>query len=225
VTPLDGYLKPAVTVDLVIFTVQGPELQVLLIKRRDAPFEGAWALPGGFVRINESLDEAAKRLLREKVGVADVYLEQLYTFGHPGRDPRGRVITVAYFALVDAGKLRLAPERGVEDIQWHSMFALPGNLAFDHKTILEYALTRLQYKLEYTTVGFQLLPKEFTLTDLQQIYQAVLRRQLDKRNFRKSVMGLRLIEPLQKRRRDGAHRPARLYRFKSKAFILPRDVV
>jgi 8-oxo-dGTP diphosphatase len=214
-----------VTVDLVIFTVAGPDLRVLLVKRKDAPFEGSWALPGGFIRIDEGLEDAAKRLLREKAGVADVYLEQLYTFGSPGRDPRGRVITVAYFALIDAGKLRLAPQRGVEDIQWHSMFALPGRLAFDHAEILEYALTRLRYKLEYTTVGFQLLPKEFTLTDLQRIYEAVLHRTLDKRNFRKKITALELIEPLRKQRRDGAHRPAQLYRFKSKAFILPREVV
>lgn len=214
-----------VTVDIVILTVKENDLRMLLVKRKYDPFKGCWAIPGGFVQRGESLEKAALRELNEETGVSDVYLEQLYTFGAPERDPRGRVITAAYFSLVDSTKLKLKATTDVSEVKWFSMYALPEKLAFDHKQILEYALQRLRYKLEYTTVGFQLLPKKFTLTELQRLYEIILSKKLDKRNFRKKINSLNLLKPLNETKMEGVHRPARLYSFKSKAFILPREVV
>src|SRR5690242_10353409 len=144
--------RPAVTVDVVIFSVRAQALKVLLVRRTESPFRGRWSLPGGFGRPNESLDDAARRQLQEETDVHDVYLEQLYTFGVPRRDPRGRVISVAYFALVAADVKAQATEPGVE-VSWHPVNE-PPELAFDHNEIVRYALQRLRYKLEYTSVGF-----------------------------------------------------------------------
>jgi 8-oxo-dGTP diphosphatase len=155
-----------VTVDIVIFTIQSEELKVLLVKRGIPPFKGQLALPGGFVHEDESLDEAAMRELREETGVSDVYLEQLYSFGEPGRDPRERIITVAYYALISADRSQLAAGTDTTEAAWWPVSKLPA-LAFDHRKILDYALERLRNKLEYTTVGFQLLPAKFSLTELQ----------------------------------------------------------
>ncbi len=183
------------------------KMQYLVI----APYKGRWAIPGGFVGIDEDLDAAAMRELREETGVRDVYLEQLYTFGNPKRDPRGRVITVAYFALVNSSGIRLNASTDAEEARWHSVYKLP-SLAFDHSEILDYALKRLRYKLEYTTVAFQLLPEKFTLTELQQAYEKIFNRALDKRNFRKKIMSLKLIEEAG-RLTGVSHRPAKLYSF------------
>jgi 8-oxo-dGTP diphosphatase len=205
------------TVDIVIFTVREKRLQVLLIKRGVPPFQGVWAVPGGFVLQLESLEEAALRELREETGVDDVYLEQLYSFGDVGRDPRGRVVTVAYFALISAD--RSPPKAGTDaaEAKWFDMDSLP-ELAFDHARVLEYALERLRNKLEWTTVGFQLLPEKFTLTELQQVYEAILGKALDKRNFRRKLGLLKILQPLHEHQRDGVHRPARLYRFSAPRF-------
>ncbi|OQA20146.1 MAG: Bifunctional NMN adenylyltransferase/Nudix hydrolase [bacterium ADurb.Bin363] len=178
------YDGPSVTVDIVIFTILDEDLKVLLIKRKSPPFKDFWAIPGGFVKIQESLEEAAKRELKEETNVSDIYLEQLYTFGATDRDPRMRVITVAYFALVSADKLSIQASSDASDVKWFSTEELPP-LAFDHQKIIDYAITRLKYKLEYTTAGFQLLPEEFTLSDLQKVYEIILNKKLDKRNFRK----------------------------------------
>ena len=213
----------AVTVDIVIFTIKDNDLQVLLVKRKYPPFEGMWAIPGGFVLEKESLENAARRELQEETGVSDVYLEQLYTFGNPDRDPRGRIVTVSYFALIDWKNTKLKATTDVEEAQWFSIYDLP-DLAFDHKDILEYALKRLRYKLEYTTVGFQLLPKEFTLTDIQRVYEIILNKTLDKRNFRKKILSLSLLEPIGESKK-GSHRPAQLYTFKKKEYIFPRGVI
>jgi 8-oxo-dGTP diphosphatase len=209
------YERPAVTVDLVIFTLLRGTLYVLLVKRGSPPFAGMWALPGGFVRMDESLEEAARRELREESGVEDVYLEQLYTFGDPQRDPRTRVITVAYFALVQAGRHRLHADTDAAEVDWFPAYEPPA-LAFDHRQILDYAITRLRYKLEYTALAFELLPAEFTLTELQEAYEHVLNEQLDKRNFRRKVLDADILESTG-RCREGEHRPARLYRFRDDA--------
>ncbi len=209
------YERPSVTVDLVIFTLLKGQLHVLLVRRGTAPFAGMWALPGGFVGIDESLEEAARRELREESGIEDVYLEQLYTFGDPRRDPRTRVITVAYFALVPAGRHRLCAATDAAAAEWFPAYA-PPPLAFDHRQILDYAITRLRYKLEYTALAFELLPAEFTLTDLQQAYENILNEPLDKRNFRRKVLQAAILEETGGRRR-GVHRPARLYRFSEDA--------
>ena len=210
-----------VTVDIVIFTIQSGTLRVLLVKRAAAPFQGQFAIPGGFVHEDEDLDQAASRELREETGVADVYLEQLYSFGDVGRDPRGRVITVAYFALISADR----PLRAGTDAakaEWCSMDQLPTTLAFDHARILNYALERLRNKLEYTTVGFQLLPEKFTLTELQEVYEAILGKNLDKRNFRRKLSLLKILNPLPAYRRGG-QRPAQLYRFVAARFEKLKD--
>src|SRR3990172_11783381 len=196
------YPRPALTVDLAIFTIREGALQALLIRRKEAPFKGQWALPGGFVREQEDLEAAARRELAEETSVADVYLEQLYTFGAPERDPRGRVITVAYFALIASAKRTLAARADAEEAGWFPLRGLP-KLAFDHAEILDYALERLRNKLEYTTVGFQLLPEHFTLTELQAVYEAILARPLDKRNFRRKIALLRIVTPLRGWRRTG----------------------
>jgi 8-oxo-dGTP diphosphatase len=206
------YPRPSVTVDLVVFTVTGDDLKILLIRRGEPPFADMWALPGGFVRMNESLEEAARRELLEETGVKDIYLEQLYTFGDVNRDPRTRVITVSYFALIRSQDQVLRATTDAAEADWHSAFA-PPPLAFDHANILDHAITRLRSKLEYSTVGFQLLPEEFSLGDLQRLYETILKRPLDKRNFRKKVLALGIVEEVQKTRRTGAHRPAQLYRF------------
>jgi 8-oxo-dGTP diphosphatase len=209
---LEDYPRPSVTVDLVIFTIADDDLKVLLIRRGLEPFKGRWALPGGFVDINESLEHAAARELKEEVGVTNVYLEQLFTFGEPKRDPRGRVISVAYFALVDAERQRIVAASDAASAEWHSVFA-PPKLAFDHKAILEYAVWRLRNKIEWTTVGYELLPKKFTLSQLQRVYEIILQKPVDKRNFRKKILAQGQIRELNETRGDVAHRPARLYSF------------
>jgi 8-oxo-dGTP diphosphatase len=202
---------PAVTTDIVIFTIRQDELKVLLIKRANAPFQGEWALPGGFVAQDESLEEGARRELQEETGVAGVYLEQLYTFGRPDRDPRERVITVAYYALIPTDEVEIRAATDAEGVSWYGMEELP-NLAFDHAEILEAAHERLVAKLEYSTIAFQFMPKEFTLTELQTVYELILREPVDKRNFRKRILSLKLIKDTGKERKSGAHRPAKLYR-------------
>lgn len=207
------YQHPSVTVDVVVFTILDEQLKVLLIKRKAWPYEGMWAIPGGFVQMDESLETAAYRELAEETGVTrdSVYLEQLYTFGQPHRDPRTRVITVAYFALVSADQLNPQAASDAEEVGWFSMYQLPP-LAFDHAEILDYALTRLRYKLEYTAVGFQLLPEKFTLRELQDAYEIVLGARLDKGNFRSKLRKTNVVEMVEGYRDTGG-RPARLYRF------------
>ncbi|HKC86525.1 MAG TPA: NUDIX domain-containing protein [Blastocatellia bacterium] len=210
---LNDYPRPSVTVDLVIFTIAEDDLKVLLIRRGQEPFKGRWALPGGFVEIDESLERAAARELKEEVGVTNVYLEQLYTFGEPRRDPRGRVISVSYFALVDAERQRIVAASDAAEAQWRSVFDAP-KLAFDHARILDTAVWRLRNKIEWTTVGYELLPKKFTLSELQRVYEIILQRPVDKRNFRKKILAQGQIIELNESRSDVAHRPARLYSFR-----------
>lgn len=209
--------RPSVTVDVVIFTILDGTLKVLLIKRKAWPFEGEWAIPGGFVQMGESLETAAYRELQEETGVppADVYLEQLYTFGEPERDPRTRVITVAYFALVGADKISPQAASDAADVDWFSVYD-PPPLAFDHADILRYALVRLRYKMEYSAVGFQLLPETFTLRQLQDAYEIVLGTKLDKGNFRSRLRKTQVVEPLDDYIDTGG-RPAQLYRFRADA--------
>lgn len=200
-----------VAVDIVIFTIQVRALKVLLIKRRIPPFKDQLAIPGGFVLPDENLDEAALRELREETGVSNVYLEQLYSFGDPKRDPRGRVISIAYFALISADR-QLKAGTDASEASWWSVHPTP-RLAFDHARILRYALDRLRNKLEYTTVGFQLLPSKFTLGELQGVYEAILEKSLDKRNFRRKIAELKILKPLSKEYRSDVGRPAQLFQF------------
>ncbi len=207
-----GTERPAVTVDVVIFSLFDDDLRVLLVKRRVEPFAGYWAVPGGFIHPNESLEKAAARKLAEETGVKDVYTEQLYTFGDVDRDPRMRVITVGYFALVPYNAIVHEPGKHEEATDWFSLDKLP-QLAFDHDEIVDYALERLRYKLEYTAVGFKLLPDEFTLSELQKAYEIVLSEKLDKRNFRRKILSADVIEETGKKSREGEGRPAKLYHY------------
>lgn len=202
-----------ITVDIVIFTIRDTELQVLLVRRGIPPFEGSWAIPGGFVLPNESLDDAARRELQEETGVGDVFLEQLYTFGDPERDPRGRVITVAYYALVSPDRAPPLAGSDAAEARWWPAAHTPAPLAFDHDAIVATALERLRGKLTYTAIGFELLPKKFTLSQLQRVHEAILGAPLDKRNFRKRVEALGVVRPLKESVNPGAGRPAQLFSF------------
>jgi len=202
--------KLLVTVDAVLFTIRDRKLHLLLIKRLAKPFESRYALPGGFLREDESPDEAAIRELREETGVGHVYLEQLYTFGDPKRDPRGRVITIAYYALVPHNQV-LRAGTDASDAGWFPVTELPP-LAFDHRKIAEYAHQRIRNKLDYTNVGFELLPDRFTLTELQLVHEAILGKALDKRNFRRKILQKGIVKPMKEWHQTG-RKPAQLYRF------------
>ncbi len=214
-------MKPMkVAVDIVIFTIQEGALKVLLVKRRIPPFKDELAIPGGFVLPEEDLDAAALRELREETGVTDVYLEQLYSFGDPQRDPRGRIIYVAYFALISSDHQLKAGTDAAEARWWPAQSV--SSLAFDHAKILAYAIERLRNKLEYTTVGFQLLPGKFTLGELQAVYEAILEKRLDKRNFRRKIADLKILKPLKEYRSD-IGRPAQLFQFVAARFEKLKD--
>lgn len=214
--PTYKYPRPALTVDIVTFTLRESALSVLLIQRGGEPYKGKWALPGGFVKMEESLERSAERELFEETGIGDVYLEQLYTYGDPHRDPRGRVVTVAYFAIIPSDRpLRESGGSDAAQASWFPVDELP-ELAFDHTEIIQYAIRRLRYKLEYTAVGFEMLPELFTLSELQQTYELILDESLDKRNFRRRVLSAGVIEAtLQKR--AGGGRPAQLFRYREDA--------
>jgi len=200
-----------VAVLVVIFTVSAGGLQVLLIRRSAEPFKNAWSLPGGLLNPGESLQEAAVRKLDDETGLTDVFLEQLYTFSD--LDRRGSV-AVAYFALVDVSATHLARRREWLPA-WFRIADLPP-LAFDNNEVIDYALQRLRAKLDYSNVAYSLLPAEFTLSQLQQTYEAILARRLDKRNFRKRIVSLDIIEPTGHVAGEGRHRPAQLYRFRER---------
>jgi 8-oxo-dGTP diphosphatase len=212
-----AYPRPAVTVDCVVFGLDAKELKVLLIQRRLEPFQHAWALPGGFVRVDETLDEAARRELAEEAGVTDVYLEQLYTFGELERDPRERVVTVAYYALAKLSDHRIRAATDAMGVGWFSLDELP-RLAFDHSSIVERAHERLRGKVRYAPIGFELLPPRFTLTQLQRLYELVLGEDLDKRNFRKKILAMDLLVETDQVEQGVRHRAARLYRFDRKKY-------
>jgi 8-oxo-dGTP diphosphatase len=205
------YARAALTVDCVVFGFDDSELKVLLIERGLEPFKGRWALPGGFVRTEETLDEAALRELKEETGLTNVFLEQLYSFGSVNRDPRERVVSVAYYALVKLANSRAKAATDAADAQWFPVSRTP-KLAFDHAEILSTALARLKGKVRYQPIGFELLPARFTLAQLQHLYEAALETPLDKRNFRKKVISFGLLVPLDEYT-EGIGRPAQLFRF------------
>lgn len=206
------YRFAVIAVDVVIFTIREGKLQVLLIKMKKKPYKRHWAAPGGLIKGRESLKDAAERLLREKAGVKNVYLEQLYAFGDPDRDPFGRVVSVAYYALIPSRGLLLKTTKDYSDVRWFPVKKLL-RLAYDHKEIIETAAKRLQAKLGYTNIVCNLLPKEFALGELQKTYEIILGRKLDKRNFQKKIFSLKLIKKTDKKQRGAANRPASLYSF------------
>lgn len=208
------YPRPALTVDCVVFgfDAHDADLQVMLIRRSLEPFKGDWALPGGFVHVDETLDDAALRELREETGITDLYLEQLYTFGALERDPRERVVSVAYYALVNMVDHAVHAATDADDAAWFPLDALPA-LAFDHDEIFRVAHARLRGQVRYKPIGFELLPPRFTLTQLQHVYEAILGQRLDKRNFRRKVQKTGLVVETGAVQNDVAHRAAALYRF------------
>ena len=206
------YQFAVIASDVVILTVRDGALQVLCIQMQKAPFTGKWAVPGGLVKPAESVDHAAHRLLAEKTGIRNVYLEQLYTFGKVKRDPFGRVVSVAYFALVPSDHLQLHTSKEYADVRWFPIRKLPA-MAYDHAEIVQTAVQRLQAKLGYTNIVFSLLPKAFTLSELQNVYEIIIGKSFDKRNFRKKVLGLKLVRPTGEKRVGEANRPAQLFSF------------
>ncbi len=212
-----AYARPALTVDCAVFGLDEGDLQILLIRRGLEPFKDRWALPGGFVHIDENLEQAALRELEEETGLRKVFLEQLYTFGTTDRDPRERVVTVAYYALVKLSDHRVKAATDATDAAWFAITDLP-DLAFDHREIFEVALARLKAKVRYQPIGFELLPRKFTLTQLQHMYEIILERDLDKRNFRKKILSTGLLVELDEVEKDVAHRAARLYKFDDRGY-------
>jgi len=214
--------RPSVAVDVALFTVADGVLRALVIERAEPPQRGRWALPGVFVGLNESLEDAARRALATKAGVGEVFLEQLYTFGAPTRDPRTRVISVTYYALVDPERLADAELRRVR-VPWEgesggaievmSANGEPIPLAFDHAEILGQAVKRLRGKLDYSPIGFQLLPERFTLRRLQDVHETILGKAVNKDSFRRRMLASGQLEPTGEREGDVEHRPAELYRF------------
>lgn len=206
------YARAALAVDCVVFGLDESDLKVLLIQRKLQPFQHTWALPGGFVRIDETLDAAARRELEEEAGVTDVFLEQLYTFGELERDPRERVVSVAYYALAKLSDHRIRAATDAMGVGWFGLDDLP-KLAFDHAEIVTRAHERLRGKVRYAPIGFELLPPRFSLTQLQRLYEIVLGTELDKRNFRKKILAMDLLVETDEVEQGVRHRAARLYRF------------
>ncbi len=212
--------KVHLAVDAVVFGYQ-PEsgISVLLIKRKFPPFQGSWALPGGFVAENESLEEAVKRELEEETGIHINYLEQLYTFGDPRRDPRQRVVSVAYFVLVRQDIYTLHAQTDAEDAKWFDINELP-DLGFDHEAIIQAAIDRVRNKIIYEPIGFELLNVSFTFSELQKLYETLLQRSIDRGNFQKKIKSLNILEELPEMRKPtGSGRPARLYKFKEEKYF------
>lgn len=219
------YARPALTVDCVVLGLDLTEerLEVMLIQRDLAPFEGRWALPGGFVREDESLEAAAERELREEAGLENIYLEQLYTFGKPGRDPRGHTVSVTYYALVSPSEHAARASTDARDARWFSLDDIP-DLAFDHQQIIDVALERLRGKVRYRPIGFELLPEKFTLSQLQRLYEIILEQKLDKRNFQRKVNRMNILIDTGEVQQNVAHRAARFYKFDETAYKqLERD--
>lgn len=206
------------SVDAVVFGYEEGNISVLLIKRKYEPFKGKWAIPGGFVLNDESLEEAVERELQEETGIKINYLEQLYTFGKPSRDPRGRVVSVAYFGLVRPNAFKIFASTDAEQVQWFDINELP-NLSFDHKEILKTAIERLQGKITYEPLGFELLDKKFPFSDLEKLYSTLLGRDIDRRNFRKKIINLNVLDELDEKVSKGSGRPANLFQFNQNRYF------
>jgi 8-oxo-dGTP diphosphatase len=204
-----------VAADAVVFTILNKELKILLIRRKNEPFKGKYALPGGFVELNENLSQAALRELEEETGVRNIYLEQLSAYGNVKRDPRGRVVSIAFLALIDGEQVKLHATSDAELARWFFAYELP-ELSFDHNTIIADALQKLRAEIESSNIAYQLMPKKFTLSELQNAYEIILDKKLDKRNFRKKLKELKILLELKETKMEGAHRPAQLFSFKEK---------
>lgn len=208
-----------ITADAVVFGYESiPKISALLVKRKFKPYQGSWAIPGGFVEDHESLEDAVYRELKEETGVEIGYLEQLYTFGKPDRDPRERIVSVAYFGLVRPDIYKISASSDAQEVGWFDINDLP-NLAFDHQDILETAIKRLRAKITYEPIGFELLDKRFPFSDLENLYSTLLGREIDRRNFRKKIMSLGMLDELDEKVSKGAGRPANLFQFNKKRYF------
>jgi 8-oxo-dGTP diphosphatase len=210
--------KINLSVDAVVFGYEKGTISILLIKRKYEPFKGEWAIPGGFVLNNESLEQAVERELQEETGVKINYLEQLYTFGKPQRDPRARVVSVAYFALIRPDTFKIVASTDAQDVDWFTIDKLP-KLSFDHKEILTLAIIRLKAKITYEPIGFELLNNKFPFSDLEKLYTTLLGRNIDRRNFRKKIIGLNVLDELDEKTSKGSGRPANLFQFNKKRYF------
>ena len=211
--------KPSVTVDVLFFTIKEGKLQVLLIKRAAWPFQGYWALPGGFVGMNEDLETAAAREIYDECGIKNLFLEQLFTFGEPKRDPRTRVITVTYYALAPSEDIKQIQVDEVKEAKYFPIDSLP-KMAFDHKKIVEVGFERLKSKIRYSNIVFGLLPDVFSLSEVQNIYEIIFDKKIDKRNFRKWMLSSGLLISTGKKKSGLAHRPALQYKFAKREVVM-----
>ncbi len=211
------YPRPALASDCVLFGFDGGELKVLLLEREKEPFKNKWALPGGFVFMDETTEDCAKRILNEKAGLKNIFIEQLYTFSDLDRDPRERIVTVSYFALIHKSQYELVAGRDTIKAEWFELSKLP-KLAFDHSKIVKMAVQRLKGKVSYQPIGFELLDEKFTLSQLQTLYESILETTIDKRNFRKKILGMGLLKELDEKEKNVARKAARYYSFDSKAY-------
>lgn len=209
---LSIYPRPSVTIDCVVFGYDGEQLSILLLNRRDEPFANQWTLPGGFLHLEETFEEAAQRILKDKTGIENLFLEQLYTFGSLSRDPRGRVLSVAYYALVNPAKYQLMVGQMANELRWFNWKQLP-SLGFDHAQIAQLAQTRLAAKIQYQPIGFELLNAQFTMSELQALHECILGETLDRRNFHKRMMASGLLRSTGERREGLKSRPAELFEF------------
>jgi len=214
-TSFHSYKNPSLAVDLVVFGYNDSELSVLLLNRKEEPFKGGWTLPGAFLRMEERFSDTCSRILRTKLGMDKLYLEQLYSFDEPERDPRGRVISVAYYALVNSARLEISAGTMANDVRWISCRKLP-ELGFDHRQIFKAALQRLQGKILYFPVGFELLDEQFTMTELHELYECILGISLDRRNFRRKILASEYILPTGSKREGLQNRHPELYVFNKK---------
>jgi len=207
----------ALSIDSLIFGFKKHELDILLVQHAEGISKGKWALPGGWIKYNEGIDDAASRILKDLTGVSNLYLEQLRAFGDVDRYPARRVITFAYYALVKPENYTLMPGFTAADARWFKLSEVP-SMPYDHNAILEAGLAHLKHKVRHEPIGFNLLPKKFTLLQLQELYEAILEKQLDKPNFRRKLMNMNLLEDCNEKERDVSHRAANLYKFDKKSY-------
>lgn len=214
---LQKYPRPSVTIDCVVFGYDGEVVSILLINRKEEPYKNEWTLPGGFLFLEETPEESAERILKDKTGLTNLFLEQLYTFGDLQRDPRGRVISIAYYTLVNPRLFNLVLGDAATDVKWFPITKIP-KTGFDHKEIIGVALTRLKAKVTYQPIGFELLEPAFTLTELQLLYEAILQRQIDKRNFRKRMLESKVVKATGKKRTGEKNRAPELFAFDERQY-------
>ena len=213
--PFHAYKNPALAIDLVVFGYHEKVLSVLLLNRKELPFKDKWTLPGAFLQMEERFSEACSRVLTTKLGMDKVYLEQLYSFDEPDRDPRGRVLSVSYYALVNPKKFKIVAGTMANDVQWHDITKMP-DLGFDHTNIFKKALQRLRSKILYFPVGFELLDDLFTMTELHELYECILNTTIDRRNFRRKILDSEYIINTGTKREGLQNRAPDLYKFNNK---------